>query len=184
MPYVLACKSGPKRCNGAEHAARPERMGRMIETSPWPEQPRSMPAAKKYSIEPYKGFYVVMKEMAGRKELVVVAVYKKGAEAVKTLVEGPERQLAEATCPQQVRHDNGTSPAPRSLRLSLHRPRPEDRGAAETRGRRHLGTRAYVHCAGGRVNAVAVPACRPARVFAVFGEPADASGEAGSRVFK
>src|SRR5215831_21125 len=106
------------------------------------------------------------------------------AEAVQTLVEGPERQLAEATCPQQVRHDNGTSPAPRSLRLSLHRPRPEDRGAAETRGRRHLGTRAYVHCAGGRVNAVAVPACRSARVFAVFGEPADASGEAGSRVFK
>ena len=66
-----------------------------------------MPAAKKYSIEPYKGFYVVMKEMAGRKELVVVAVYKKGAEAVKTLVDGLERQLAEATRPQQVRHDNG-----------------------------------------------------------------------------
>jgi hypothetical protein len=53
-------------------------MGRMIETSPWPEQPRPMPAAKKYSIEPYKGFYAVMKEVAGRKELVVVAVYKKG----------------------------------------------------------------------------------------------------------
>ena len=65
-----------------------------------------MPAAKKSSIEPYKGCYVVMKEMACRKELIVVAVYKKGAEAVQTLVDGLERQLAEATCPQQVRHDN------------------------------------------------------------------------------
>jgi len=96
----------------AEHAARLKHLGKMIETSPWPEQPAPKPLAKKYSSEPYKGFNAVMKEVVGRKKFVVVAVYKKGAEAVKTLVEGLERQPAEATRPQQVRHDNGTSPAP------------------------------------------------------------------------
>jgi hypothetical protein len=37
-----------------------------------------MPPEKKYSIEPYKGFYTIMREVAGKKELVVVTVYKKG----------------------------------------------------------------------------------------------------------
>jgi len=37
-----------------------------------------MPPGQKYSIEPYKGFYTIMKEVAGKKALVVVAVYKKG----------------------------------------------------------------------------------------------------------
>jgi hypothetical protein len=62
-------------------------MARMIETSLWHEQPEP-PPVKKYSVEPYKGFYAVMREVAGKKALVVVAVYKNGAEAVKTLVEG------------------------------------------------------------------------------------------------
>jgi hypothetical protein len=54
---------------------------------------------KKYSIEPYKGFYAVMREVAGKKALVVVAVYE-GAEAVKTLVEGLERNK------RNSRHEN------------------------------------------------------------------------------
>jgi hypothetical protein len=74
-------------------------MVRMIETSPWTEQPEP-PPVKKYSIELYKSFYVVMREVAGKKVLVVVAVYKKGAEAVKLLVEGLERDK------WNLRHEN------------------------------------------------------------------------------
>jgi hypothetical protein len=53
----------------AEHHARLERLSKMIETSPWPAMPEPAPPVRKYSIEPYKGFYAVMKEVAGKKSL-------------------------------------------------------------------------------------------------------------------
>jgi hypothetical protein len=64
----------------------------------------------------------------------------------------------------------------------LHRPWPDDRGPVEAGGRRHIGIRAGVHRPGGRADAVAMPACQPARVLAVYRAPAAAPGAAGGHV--
>ena len=86
---LLAAVTDPELRGNLAH------LGEMIDRDPWPAQPEAPSKPEpRYSVEPYKGFYAVMKEVAGhKKELVVVAVYKKGAQEVVRRLEGADREI-------------------------------------------------------------------------------------------
>src|SRR5262245_8177541 len=85
--------------------------------------------------------------------------YKKGAEAVQTLVVGLERDQ------RTLHHEHlrlTHTPPPYLCRICPYRVRHADRGAADARDLRHLGARACLHGAGGKADVMAVPAQRSA----------------------
>jgi hypothetical protein len=75
-------------------------LGDMIERDPWTAHPEPPPKPEPlYSVQPWKDtrFFAVMKEVTGsgygagrKKDLVVVAAYKKGAQEVARLLNGFE----------------------------------------------------------------------------------------------